>query len=111
MFTLLLLVSGAEPPAFVVENKVPPFVVVNRIVPPPARSDVPTDLDKPTPAGWEKVKIGDGPWHFRKIAAPGVAAPIFPSGGCGCSAGANCGAAFCKSHGGPGCPASCPVKK
>lgn len=37
-------------------------------------NDVPTDLDKPAPTGWEKVKIGDGPWHFRKTA-PGVAAP------------------------------------
>ena len=52
---------------------------------------------------------------YRAVGkAPEVAAPkgnTFPSAsGCGCVPGHNCGASFCKSHGGPGCPQSCPVK-
>lgn len=45
-------------------------------------------------------------------SAPAVAPATFSAaGGCGCSAGYNCGASFCKAHGGTGCPASCPIKK
>ncbi len=38
------------------------------------REDVPTDLSKPAPAGWEKVSFDGGrTWQFRKV--PGVTAP------------------------------------
>jgi hypothetical protein len=45
---------------------------------------------------------------YRQVAS-GPAAPRATSG-CGCTASVNCGAPFCKSQGGTGCPASCPVK-
>jgi hypothetical protein len=68
--------------------------------------------DGPAPAGHEWVKPAGGAWELRKLAAPGGgAAPTFRSGGCGCTASANCGAPFCKSRGGAGCPASCPIKQ
>lgn len=44
------------------------------------------------------------------VTSPTVKSPPTKNG-CGCEPSANCGAPFCKSRGGTGCPESCPVKK
>ncbi len=53
--------------------------------------------------------------YYREVQGASGVAPKGnfqqSSGGCGCSSDRNCGAAFCKSKGGTGCPQSCPVKK
>ncbi len=79
----------------------------------PTAPVLPTDSSQPAPAGYQWIKRGDAPWKLEPIA-PAVAAPkgsTFPTAGCGCTANANCGASFCKSRGGTGCPQSCPVKQ
>jgi hypothetical protein len=103
--TFTTRVKGAEP-RFEVVNRCPPaFVVVNRL-PAPAPADRFTATD-----GTVYERGADG--HYRAVpGAPAVAPPTFRQpGGCGCTTAANCGASFCKSHGGTGCPASCPVKQ
>jgi hypothetical protein len=104
MFTVLVLSAsiGAEP-AFVVENKTTQrFTVVNRT----KQTPVQPAADRFTATDGITYERGaDG--VYRQVAALPAART---TSGCGCTASANCGAPFCKSKGGTGCPVSCPVK-
>lgn len=74
------------------------------------------------PSGFHGIADGEyecylenGKAMMRPVASAQGVAPVKSKseakpGGCGCTASRNCGAAFCKSKGGTGCPQSCPVK-
>lgn len=102
MFAILMLGIGAPAPSELEMEKAKAAVAVAVAL---------AKLNEEPPPGWEQVSINGGPWLLRPIpatTAPGVTAASL--GGCGCTASANCGASFCKSRGGTGCPTSCPVK-
>ncbi len=73
VLTILMLTSKTgqgEEPKFTVTNRVPAFVVVNKVAAP----TLPTDPNQPAPAGFRWIKYGDTPWKLERIA-PGVANP------------------------------------
>lgn len=102
MFTAIMLSMSIGEPTFVVEDKTttPQFTIVNRTLPSAPR-------DRFTATNGLTYERGDD-GYYRQVAS--TPAKQSTSNGCGCTASANCGASFCKSKGGTGCPASCPVK-
>lgn len=82
-----------------------------------ARADEPTKyylIDGKVEAVEQRVAVLEKEVALLKAQLAAKSSPMAPSrvvsSGCGCTASTNCGASFCKSKGGTGCPQSCPVK-